>query len=69
MFQFLLFYYRMCNYFSHSVLRLVLTPKISKMMEILIFRSGWVVRIIPYAQFCPIPSPLLTIFSKNFFQA
>ena len=31
-------------------------------------RLGWVVRITPYAQFCPIPSPFLLIFSKNGFE-
>ena len=53
---------------NHSVLRVVLTPKISRVNQISIFISGWVVGITPYAQFCPIPSPLLLIFSKNGFE-
>ena len=27
--------------------------------------EGWVIGIIPYAQLCPIPSPLLLIFTKK----
>ena len=42
--------------------------QISKVNQTLIFISGWVVGINPYAQFCPIPSPLLLIFSKNGFE-
>ena len=53
---------------NHSVLRVVLTPKISNLIQTPIFRSGWVVGITPYAHFCPIPSPLLSIFSKNDFE-
>ena len=52
----------------HRVLRVVLTPKISRVNQISIFISGWVVGITPYAQFCPIPSPLQLIFSKNGFE-
>ena len=52
----------------HSVLRVVLTLKISRVNQISIFISGWVVGITPYAQFCPIPSPLLLIFLKNGFE-
>ena len=50
---------------SHSVLRVVLTPQISRVIETLFFRSGWVVGITSYAQFSPIPSPLLSIFLKT----
>ena len=46
----------------HSVLRVVLTPKISRVNQISIFTSGWVVGITPYTQFCPIPSPHIYIF-------
>ena len=53
---------------SHSVLRQVLTPQISKMIETPIFGSDCVVGTIPYAQFCPIPSLLISIFSKNDFK-
>ena len=52
----------------HSVPRVKLTPKISKVNQISIFILGWVVGITPYAQFCPIPSPFLLIFSKNGFE-
>ena len=41
----------------HSVLRVVLTPQISRVIETPFFRSGWVVGITPYAQFCPILPP------------
>ena len=49
----------------HSVLRLVLTLQISRVIETLIFRLEWVVGITPYAQFCPIPSPLTIDFFKK----
>ena len=52
----------------HSVPRVVSTPQISNLIQTPIFRSGWVVGITPYAQFSPIPSPLLSIFSKNDFE-
>ncbi len=48
--------------------REVLTPQISKMIETPIFGSGCVVGTTHYAQFCPIPSPFLLIFSKNDFE-
>ena len=50
------------------MLRQVLTPQISKMIETPIFGSGCVVGTTPYAQFCPIPSLLILIFSKNDFE-
>ena len=37
-------------------------------METLIFSTRLVMGTIPYAQFCPIPSPFLLIFSKNDFE-
>ena len=49
----------------HRVPRVVLTLQISRVIETPIFRSGWVVGISPYSQFCPIPSPLGIIFSKK----
>ena len=60
------YYYSAVVYYCvsiHSVSREVLTPQISKMMETPIFRSGWVVGNTHYAQFCPIPSPHIYIFS------
>ena len=53
---------------DHSVPRVILTPQISKVNQISIFILVWVVRITPYAQSCPIPSPFLLIFSKNGFE-
>ena len=50
---------------SYSVLRVVLTPQISNLIQTPIFRSGWVVGITPYAQFCPIPAPHIYIFSHK----
>ena len=35
-------------YLSHSVLRLVLTLQISRVIEMLIFGLGWVIGITPY---------------------
>ena len=52
----------------HSVPRVILTLRISNIMETSIFSSGWVVGTTTYAQFCPIPSPFLLIFSKNDFE-
>ena len=47
---------------SHSVLGGVLTFKISRVMETLVFGSEWVVGITLYVQFCPIPQPpIITI--------
>ena len=40
----------------------ILTLKISRVMETLVFGSGWVVGITPYVHFCPIPRPLLSCF-------
>ena len=53
---------------THSLLRVILTLQISNIMETSIFSSGWVVGTITYAQFCPIPSPFLLIFSKHGFE-
>ena len=50
---------------QHSLFRVVLTPKISRVNQISIFTSGWVVGTIPYTQFCPIPSPHIYIFSHK----
>ena len=50
---------------NHSVLRVILTPQISNLMETLIFSLRWDVA---YAQFCPIPSLFLLILSKNDFE-
>ena len=50
---------------SHSVLRVVLTPQISNLIQTPIFRSGWVVGITPYAQFCPFLFPHFYIFYIN----
>ena len=49
----------------HSVLRRVLTLNISTIRETLIFRSGWVIRIMPYVHFFPPPSLLSYYFLKN----
>ena len=46
----------------HSVLEEVLTPQIYKMIVTPIFSSGKVVGVIAYAQFCPIPSLLVSFF-------
>ena len=47
---------------SHSVLGAILTLKISRVMETLVFGSGWVVGITHFVNFCPIPRPLLSRF-------
>ena len=50
---------------AHSGLGEVLTFNISKINKSLIFTLGWVIRIIPKAYFCPIPSPLIFVFQKK----
>ena len=40
----------------------ILTLKISRVMETVVFGYGWVVGITPYVHFCPIPWPLLSWF-------
>ena len=48
----------------HSVLVVILNPQISRVRETSFFRSGWVVGITPYVQFCPIPRPLLSLYHR-----
>ena len=50
---------------DHSVPRGVLTLNISTIRETMIFRSGWVMGIMPYVHFSPPPSLLTNIFFKN----
>ena len=47
---------------EHSVPRWVLTLNISTIGETLIFRSGWVMRIMPYVHFFP----LLSLLSNHY---
>ena len=51
---------------THRVLAEELNPRISKVNRIWIFSRGWVMGTTPYAQFFPIPSPLM-IFQKTIF--
>ena len=47
----------------HRVLGAILTPKISRVRETLVFGLNWVLLITPYEEFCPIPLPPTIIFS------
>ena len=51
----------------HREVGKVLTLQISNMNHAPIFILGRVIGIIPYAQLCPTPSPLVLIFTKNRF--
>ena len=50
---------------GHSVLGGIMNPEISRVSEISFFRSGWVVGITSFVQFCPILQPPIMIFQKN----
>ena len=42
-----------------------MNPEISRVSEISFFRSGWVVGITPFVQFCPILQPPIMIFPEK----